>query len=111
MRSLKIHWTGPQADTAFKMLKQVTTLKRLIIVVSKSTTNYLSEREAERQAFFTQRKTVPTRLTDALGFNELLELRNLEAVEVEHINRTQALMRTNEDRHNLQGFLMFKMHF
>lgn len=107
MKSLKIHWVGPQADTAFKLLKQVSTLKSLILLVSKSTTNNLSKREMALQEFFKQRKT--TRLTDALGFDELLELSDLDEVKVEHVNKTQALLRTNEDRHNLESCLEAKI--
>lgn len=106
LKSLKIHWIGPQADTAFKLLKQVSTLKRLIVVVSKATTNHLSKREQALQEFFKQRKSSQTRLTDALGFDELLELHRLEEVKVQHINRTQALLRTSEERHSLESCLV-----
>lgn len=109
MRSLKIHWIGPQSDSAFKLLKQVSTLKRLIIVVSKSTTNHLSKRERALQEFFKFRKNAQIRLTDALGFDELLKLSNLDEVKVEHINRNQALLRTSEERHNLESCLIAKI--
>lgn len=109
MRSLKIHWIGPQSDSAFRLLKQVSTLKRLIVVVSKSTTNHLSERERELQEFFKSRKNAQIRLTDALGFDELLKLSNLDKVKVEHINKNQAHLRTNEERHNLESCLIAKI--
>lgn len=109
MRSLKIRWIGPQSDTAFKLLKQVSSLKRLVIVVSKSTTNHLSKRESALQEFFKSRKNAQIRLTDALGFDELLKLSDLEEVKVEHISSRQALLRTSEERHNLESCLIAKI--
>lgn len=44
----------------------------------------------------------PTRLCDALGFDELLELRGLKHVEVEHVHRSQGARRTNEERKGLE---------
>lgn len=108
MRSLKIHWIGPQSDSAFKLLKQVSTLKRLVVIVS-TTTNHLSKRERALQEFFKFRKNAQIRLTDALGFDELLKLSNLDEVKVEHINRNQALLRTSEERHNLESCLIAKI--
>lgn len=109
MKSLKIHWTGPQSSAAFKLLKQVSTLKRLSIVLSRSTTNHLSKRERGLQEFFKHKKTAQIRLTDALGFDELSQLSNLDDVKVEHINKSQTLLRTSEDRHNLERYLVAKV--
>lgn len=103
LRRLKINWTGPRSAESFKLLKQVPTLKTLVVVISKSTTNNLSERERRLQKYFTH-KGQP-RLTDALGFDELLELRNLSIVQVHHVEKSQAYRRTNEERHNLEVML------
>lgn len=47
----------------------------------------------------------PTRLCDAKGIDELLELRGLESVQVEHVSKTQAFRRTNEERQGLELLL------
>lgn len=90
----------------FKLLRQVSTLKQLVIVISKSTTNHLSDREEELQTYFTHKSG---RLTDALGLDELLALRGLDYVEVQHISRSQANRRTAEESHNLEGLLKAKI--
>lgn len=106
LKRLKIHWTGPQSAEGFKLLKQVSTLKRLVIVVSKSTTNNLSKREQELQMFFTHKAA---RLTDALGLDELLELRGVNFIEVQHIQRSLAHRRIEEERHGLERLLQARI--
>lgn len=103
LRKVKVHWTGPHSAEGFKLLKQVSTLKNLVVIISKSTTNNLSERERQLQRYFTHKGQL--RLTDALGFDELIELRNLNTVEVDHVEKAQAHRRTNEERHNLEDML------
>lgn len=103
LQRVKVHWTGPQSATAFRLLKEVTPLSSLVVIISKSTTNHLSERERRLQMFFTHKS--PPRLTDALGFDELLELRRITNVEVDHVEKSQAYRRTNEERHNLEVIL------
>lgn len=110
LKHVKIHWTGPESDVAFKLLSKVDTLKHLIVVVSKSTTDKLSKREREMQRYFrpTVSKNGSTRLCEALGFNELMLLGgslHLQEVKVEHISKSQSFLRNNDDRYNLERFL------
>lgn len=81
----------------------MSSLKTLIVVISKSTTNYLSERESQIQKFFNHKGQA--RLADAQGFDELLSLNSLEYITVQHIDKSQAHRRTNEERHNLEQML------
>lgn len=39
LKSLKVHWTGFRSQDAFELLQQVSTLKSLIILISKSTSS------------------------------------------------------------------------
>lgn len=109
LKNLKLHWTGPQSDAAFKALRKIETLKCLILVVSKSTSDNLSRREHEVRKFFrpTAHKSGSTRLPEALGFDELLNLDKLDLLEVKvvHISKAQSFLRTNDDRHNLERCL------
>lgn len=103
LQQVMVHWTGPQSATAFRLLKEVTTLSSLVVIISKSTTNHLSDRERRLQTYFNHKG--PLRLTDALGFDELLELPKINHVEVDHVEKSQAYRRTNEERHNLEIML------
>ncbi|ROW14399.1 hypothetical protein VPNG_03978 [Cytospora leucostoma] len=118
IRRVKVHWTGPIPDVAFRRLKEVPNLKVLTILISKSTTKaclsvsyissrqpvgWLPEREETLALFFNFKAS--TRLCDAKGIEELLELRGLEQVAVEHVDKSQAWLRTNEERHGLQLLL------
>lgn len=145
LKSLKVHWTGPKSDQAFKLLKKVSTLKSLTIEISRSTTNVsysapqplnmvtdatetpqraplaqplshfweniltklpqcVSEREASVTAYFNSKG--PARLCDALGYDELVSLRGVEEVDVEHVHGRQALRRTHEERWGLERALV-----
>ncbi|KAK7733945.1 hypothetical protein SLS53_008097 [Cytospora paraplurivora] len=88
IRLVTVHWTGPVADSAFRRLRGVPKLKFMTILISK---------------FFNFK--APTRLCDANGIDELLELRGLEGVLVEHVSKSQAFRRTNEERQGLQLLL------
>ncbi|KUI54428.1 hypothetical protein VP1G_01700 [Cytospora mali] len=110
LKSLRVHWTGNMSAEAFKLLKQVSTLKELTILISKSTTNAsppslfpnmcVSDREASFRVHFSSR--APPRLCDALGYDELVTLRGLDNVYVEHVQGRQAIRRTYEERHSLE---------
>ncbi|KUI65039.1 hypothetical protein VM1G_00530 [Cytospora mali] len=106
LKSLRVHWTGNMSAEAFKLLKQVSTLKELTILISKSTTNAsssvpcVSDREASFRVHFSSR--APPRLCDALGYDELVALRGLDNVYVEHVQGRQAIRRTYEERHSLE---------
>lgn len=111
LKSLKINWIGPKAGDAFKLLKTVNTLKSLTVVVSKSTGDHVSEREENVRKYFRPvlNKTGGTRLSEALGFEELLaslEAPNIIEVHVENVNKAHSFQRPNDDRHNLERCLL-----
>lgn len=105
LKNVKIHWTGPKSAEAFVLLKEVASLKSLVIVISKSTTYFPSEKEALLKRFF--RRKGPTRLSESLGFDELIKLSGVERIGVEHVQRTSAYRLVEEERHGLEIFLQF----
>ncbi|KAJ0118472.1 hypothetical protein J7T55_009255 [Diaporthe amygdali] len=105
LKNVKIHWTGQESAEAFILLRKVATLKSLVVVISKSTTNTQSEKERLLRRYFTQKGQ--TRVSEALGFDELMEFRGLEHVGVEHVQKSQAFRRSEEDRNGLEKLLKF----
>lgn len=68
------------------------------MVISRSTTNVKSTREMLLRRYWSDRRQ--TCLTDALGFDELLQLvadRRLEKITVEHVERTTSYRRSNQE--------------
>jgi len=104
IREIKVHWLGPEADTTFRMLAKMKQLKHLTLEVSKATTANLSKRQVEMNRYFEQQSRQP-RLSDALGMDELLEIRGLESVDVHHILAKQGKRRTDEEKANLKHLL------
>lgn len=104
LTSLKIHWSGPHSESAFRLLRQVSTLRRMVVVISKTTSDHLTRREKGVRKYFKGAGTRngQNRLADTLGFDELLKLRGLDHVRVEHISKAQSQLRTNDDRHTLE---------
>lgn len=106
LKSVKVHWTGMDSDLAFKLLQKITTLKSLVVVVSRSTTNNVSKKETTLLKYFPSR--LRTRITEALGFKELEELvklRKLVNAKVEHVDKSQAHRRLEEERKGLAQYL------
>lgn len=106
LRSVKVHWTGRESDLAFKLLQKVPTLKSLIVVVSKSTTDTMSRKEALLMKYLPSRSQ--TRMTEALGFRDLeklVELLRLVDVKAEHVDKSQAYRRTEAERNGLETYL------
>lgn len=106
LKSVEVHWTGRESDSAFKLLQKISTLKRLDVVVSKSTTDTVSKREATLNKYLPSRFN--TRLTEALGFRELeelVEVRGLVHVNVWHVDRGQAFRRSEQERNGLEKYL------
>ena len=103
LKKVKVHWTGQESAAAFNLLQGAPSRKRVVVVISKSTTNNMSEKEALLRTYFTPR--CQTRITEALGFDELMEFRGLERIEVEHVDRSQAHRRAEEERNGLQKIL------
>lgn len=106
LRHVKIHWTGNQSELAFKLLLEVPDLKGLIVVISKSTTDTISRKEKLVEEYLPHR--YPTRISEALGFEQLgklVEECNLEKVAVKHVDKGQAHRRTEQERMGLERLL------
>lgn len=106
LRSVKVHWRGDKSDSAFKLLQEAPRLKRLVVVISRSTSNVKSAREMLLRRYWSNRSQ--TCLADALGFDELAQLvteRRLEELTVEHVDRTTSLRRSNEEWVSLRKLL------
>lgn len=106
LKSVEVHWTGRESDSVFKLLQKISTLKRLDVVVSKSTTDAMSKKEATLCKYLPSRFN--TRLTEALGFRELEELvklRGLVDVNVWHVDKGQAFRRSEQERNGLEKYL------
>lgn len=63
----------------------------------------MSEREARMNIYFMMK--APVRLCDSLGFDQLMLLRNVLSVNVEHVPARHAGRRTNEERSALERLL------
>ncbi|KAK0621433.1 hypothetical protein B0T17DRAFT_591324 [Bombardia bombarda] len=107
LRSVKVHWTGPASDQAFALLAKCLGLKDLEVVISRSTTAYLTPREDEMRLFFTALK--PPRLAEARGIDELLTIRGMNNVSVTHLQARQGARRSDEERASLQVMLRTKL--
>lgn len=108
LRSVRVHWAGRKSPEAFKLLAKCDKLQRLEIVISKSTTYYINPRESEMRSAFQVQK--PARLWDALGLDELLEIRGVQDVQVAHIQARQGLKRTDNERELLSRLLSRKLN-
>jgi hypothetical protein len=107
LKNVKVHWTGEQSDSAFKLLQEVPRLNRLMVVISKSTTNTISGKEKLLRKYLPLR--YQTRIPEALGFDQLAKLvgkHKLKNVGVQHVDRGQAHCRTEQERCGLQGLLL-----
>ncbi|KAI6452440.1 hypothetical protein MCOR14_002224 [Pyricularia oryzae] len=101
--SIKVHWCGPRADKAFQALKTCPNLKQMVVVPSAATTRHLVPRQQVFNRFFAH--TSRPRLTDALGMDELITLRGIHTVSVQHVPGRQGQKRTNEELANLNEIL------
>lgn len=108
IRSLKVHWSGPVSNKAFEKLSDCDALRKLGIVISRATTNWVNKRETVMRLHFQGMRQV--RLYDALGLDELCDLGNkFNDVQVLHIQTKQAHRRTDEDKRSLQSLLSHKL--
>ncbi|KAH9884613.1 hypothetical protein F4778DRAFT_762866 [Xylariomycetidae sp. FL2044] len=103
IRFVKFHWTGAAADQAIKNLNKAR-VEDLIVVISKSTGKQLNHRESETRRWF-QRPSPAILLPDAMGYDELLALRGISTVRVEHVLKKAAQRRTDSERSTLQRLL------
>ncbi|KAI1131613.1 hypothetical protein F5Y10DRAFT_261992 [Nemania abortiva] len=100
---IMFHWCGPKSDVAIRQLQEMKQLKMLSVVVSRSTTRHLTRREASIRNYFSAKRS--NWLPDALGWDELICLRDLNDIRVEHINKRKGDRRTDDDRQSLENML------
>ncbi|KAM0250545.1 hypothetical protein ACHAQJ_008555 [Trichoderma viride] len=81
VRSIVVHWSGPESAKTFRLLTKIPKLESLGIVISKLTFIHLNERSTLMKNFFPLSfKNI--RIADVLGLDELLEIRGLQQVGV-----------------------------
>ncbi|KAI0481567.1 hypothetical protein F4859DRAFT_512709 [Xylaria cf. heliscus] len=102
------HWCGPEADIGIRQLQGMRQLETMTVVVSKTTSKLLTRREQEIRRFFGgNKRNNHNSLPESLGWEELIEIRGLKMVLVEHVNKRKADRRTDEERRCLENMLEF----
>ncbi|KAI0434098.1 hypothetical protein F5Y09DRAFT_349718 [Xylaria sp. FL1042] len=107
IKNLMFHWCGEDADKGILQLQSIEQLENMVVVVSKTTSRYLTKREADIRQFFDSKRNIVGNLPESLGWDELLEIRGLRSVEVVHIDKRKGDRRTDQDRRNLENMLRF----
>ncbi|KAI0512625.1 hypothetical protein F5B22DRAFT_657736 [Xylaria bambusicola] len=100
------HWCGELADVGIRQLQNMNQLETLTVVISKTTSRLLTEREHTIRQFFGTRRNSQGFLTESLGWEELIEIRGLKKVRVEHVDKRKADRRTDGDRRSLENMLV-----
>ncbi|KAI0105446.1 hypothetical protein GGR51DRAFT_188717 [Nemania sp. FL0031] len=103
--NLMFHWCGPRSDVAIRQLHKMKQLEVLTVVVSRASSRHLSQREKDIRNFFNTKRNAFNWLPDALGWEELISLRGLSEVRVEHVNKRKGDRRTDDDRKSLENML------
>ncbi|RYP57912.1 hypothetical protein DL770_010547 [Monosporascus sp. CRB-9-2] len=107
VQHIKFDWCGPKADEGISQLQRCPKLKALNVIISKNTTRHVAKREEEFQKYFGVKRT--TCLSEALGIEELLELRGLTDVSVEHVPKRKMDRRTDDEKASLSALLKAKL--
>ncbi|KAJ8126550.1 hypothetical protein O1611_g7088 [Lasiodiplodia mahajangana] len=102
---LMFHWCGLRSDVGIQQLHKMRQLVTLTVVVSRASSRHLSQRERDIRAYFNTKRNAFNWLPDALGWEELISLRGLGEVKVEHVNRRKGDRRTDDDRKSLENML------
>ncbi|KAI1429262.1 hypothetical protein F5Y12DRAFT_475342 [Xylaria sp. FL1777] len=105
MVRVMFHWCGERAHEGIRQLQEMRQLEVMAVAVSKATSRHLTTRENEIREFFGAKRTSNGNLTESLGWDELLEIRGLKRVTVEHIDKRKAERRTDSDRKCLENML------
>ncbi|KAI0542320.1 hypothetical protein GGR58DRAFT_304548 [Xylaria digitata] len=105
--AVKFHWCGERADVGIRQLQGMKQLEKLTVVVSKTTSRFPTQREGELRKFFGTRRNTSGALAESLGWDELIAIRGLQRVSVEHIDKRKAERRTDGDRRCLENMLTF----
>ncbi|KAI1180139.1 hypothetical protein F4777DRAFT_599054 [Nemania sp. FL0916] len=103
MTRAMFHWCGLHADDGIRQLQRMEQLSNVIVVISRTTSRYLSHRAQIFCDFFGDRR--PLTLLDARGWKELISIRGLNSVRVHHINKRKADRRTDDERNCLENML------
>ncbi|KAI1743986.1 hypothetical protein F4680DRAFT_408095 [Xylaria scruposa] len=108
LSNVMFHWCGPQADSGISQLHGMRQLEKMTVVVSKTTSKLLTQREQEIRRFFGgNKRSILNSFPESLGWEELIEIRGLKRVSVEHVNKRKADRRTDEERQSLENMLEF----
>lgn len=103
IRRIHIHWCGPESAAALKLLSTCPRLDVLKITISKFTMAHINRNGNIMRHFFPHSYN-QIRLTDALGFNELVEIRGLSEVSV-HNTQSSTDLASEADRASLARLL------
>ncbi|KAI1335119.1 hypothetical protein F5Y15DRAFT_428444 [Xylariaceae sp. FL0016] len=113
LHTASFHWAGREADAGISALARVRSLRSLTVTISKVTTRHVSARERDIRRFFDRRGAggvgAGSCLPEALGFDELLALRGLDEVHVQHADKRKADRRTEQELIDLQNLLREKV--
>jgi hypothetical protein len=104
-RQIKFHWCGPDSAVAFKLLSQCPKLESLSLCISSFTTTYPSSQTKLLSGYFPASYYRKNRIPEALGFDELLSLRGLREVSVNHAHSIRLYHTTENDRAGLARLL------
>ncbi|KJZ79015.1 hypothetical protein HIM_01788 [Hirsutella minnesotensis 3608] len=105
VRKIHVHWCGRDSAKAFSLLTKCPRLEILTLAISKSTYTHLNER-AESLRYFFPVSHRHVRLADVLGLDELLTIRGLKDVRVQHFHFS---MTAEQDRAGLRNLLSGKL--
>ena len=110
VKRVVVHWSGPGADRAFNLLGVCPNLEVLTVDLSKATLVHLNERADALKPFFPGAyRSGFINISDALGFEELAEIRGLHGVSVDHMS-TKASERVLEmERASVEHLLRHKL--
>lgn len=97
------HWCGERSDVGILMLKECPSLERLAVCISVATTFYLTPLENDIMQWFRYRKH--RLVTEGLGFHELIKLRGLKEVIVQHAAKRISERRTDHEASALRSLL------
>ncbi|KAL7626201.1 hypothetical protein AAE478_002971 [Parahypoxylon ruwenzoriense] len=104
VRNIQFHWCGPSADKGISQL-QKTRLNSLTVIISKETVMNLTHREELFRPYFIPKRSYETCLTDALGIDELIMLRGIPMVRVDHIGKASSYRLSASSKNSLKNLL------
>ncbi|KAI0408658.1 hypothetical protein F4802DRAFT_594070 [Xylaria palmicola] len=105
VNSIMFHWCGEHADSGIRHLHGLPQLEVMTVVVSKTTSKLLTKRERDIRRFFSPKRGIYNSLPESHGWDELIQIRGLKMVLVEHVNKRKADRRTDEERRSLENML------